>query len=41
MAKAKVLILKAFTVDGFATGTVAVREITTLTHELGDDTVEA
>jgi hypothetical protein len=36
----KVLISKLVTVDGLTTGTVVVGEVTTLEHELGNDTVE-
>lgn len=43
---ARVLQLKVFirelgAIDGFATGAVVVGEVTTLAHELGNDTVEA
>ena len=36
----EVLIGELLTVDGATTGTVATGEVTTLEHELGDDTVE-
>jgi len=36
----EVLILELVAVDGLATSAVASGEITTLTHEVGDDTVE-
>jgi hypothetical protein len=36
----EVLIGELLAVDGFATGSVAVGEVTTLDHELLDDTVE-
>ncbi len=37
----EVLVVELATVDGLATGTVVVGEVTTLAHEVGDDTVEA
>ena len=36
----KVLILKLVAIDGLATSAIVVCEVTTLAHELGDDTVE-
>jgi len=36
----EVFILEFSTIDGFTTSTVASSEITTLSHELGDDSVE-
>jgi hypothetical protein len=36
----EVLIGELLTVDGLATSAVATGEVTTLKHELGDDTVE-
>lgn len=36
----EVLVGKLGTVDGLTTGTVAGSEVTTLEHEVGDDTVE-
>jgi len=36
----EVLIGEFFTVDGLATSPVMASEVTTLTHELGDDSVE-
>ena len=38
--QSKVLIVEGFTVDGDATGTIAVGEIPALTHKLWDDAVE-
>lgn len=36
----KVLVGKLFTVDRLASGTVVVREVASLEHEVGDDTME-
>lgn len=36
----EVLIGELVTVDGLSTGTVSVGEVTTLQHEVGDDSVE-
>lgn len=36
----KVLVLELVSVDGLAAGTVTASEVTTLAHEVGDDTVE-
>lgn len=36
----EVLVIEAPAVDTHATGTVVVGDVTTLAHELGDDTVE-
>jgi hypothetical protein len=36
----EILILKLVTVDGFASSSVMVGEITSLAHEIGDHTVE-
>uniref|UniRef100_A0A452GKM8 Uncharacterized protein n=1 Tax=Gopherus agassizii TaxID=38772 RepID=A0A452GKM8_9SAUR len=36
----KVFIVKLLPVDGFASGAIVVGEISSLTHELGDDAVE-
>ena len=40
MLELKVLVLELLAVDGLATSAVATGEVTTLEHELGDDTVE-
>lgn len=40
MLKGEVLIFEFVSVDGFSTSAVMVGEITSLTHEVGDDTVE-
>ena len=40
MLQGEVLVLKFVSVDGFASGTVASSEVTTLAHEVGDDTME-
>uniref|UniRef100_A0A8C4JUD4 Uncharacterized protein n=1 Tax=Dromaius novaehollandiae TaxID=8790 RepID=A0A8C4JUD4_DRONO len=37
----EVLVVKLLPVDGFASGAVVVGEVSSLTHELGDDAVEA
>uniref|UniRef100_A0A663NAX1 Uncharacterized protein n=1 Tax=Athene cunicularia TaxID=194338 RepID=A0A663NAX1_ATHCN len=37
----EVFIIKLLPVDGFASGAVVVGEVASLTHELGDDAVEA
>jgi len=37
----KVLISELLTIDGLATGTVAASKVSTLKHELGNDTVES
>ena len=37
----EVLVLKLFSVDGLAPGSVSFGEVTSLGHELGDDSVEA
>lgn len=37
----KVLVVELASVDGFAAGAVVVGEVSTLTHELRDDPVEA
>jgi small ligand-binding sensory domain FIST len=36
----KVLIRELLAVDGLATSTIAIGEVTTLNHEVGDDAVE-
>lgn len=36
----EVFILKLVAIDGLSTSAIVVREVTTLAHELGDDTVE-
>ena len=41
MLQAEVLVLKLVAVDGFPSGSVPSGEIASLTHEVGDDTVEA
>lgn len=41
MFEDEVFIIKLLPVDGLAPGAIVVCEITTLAHELGDDTVEA
>ena len=40
MLQLEVLIFKLLAVDASAAGAVAVREVTTLDHEAGDDAVE-
>ena len=40
MQQVEVLVGERLTVNGLTTGTITVREITTLTHELRNDTVE-
>lgn len=40
MLELEVLIRKLLSVDGLATSSVSVGEVTTLDHELLDDTVE-
>ena len=37
----KVLILKLVAIDGLSTSAIVVGEVTSLAHELGDDTVES
>jgi len=37
----EVLVLELVAVDGLSTGSVVVGEVSTLAHEVGDDTVEA
>lgn len=37
----EVFVCEFATVDGFASGAIVVREISTLAHEIGDDTVES
>uniref|UniRef100_A0A8C6IS37 Uncharacterized protein n=1 Tax=Melopsittacus undulatus TaxID=13146 RepID=A0A8C6IS37_MELUD len=37
----EVFIIKLLPVDGFASGSIVVGEVTSLAHELGDDAVEA
>ena len=41
MFEDKVLVVKLAAVDGLAAGAVVVGEVSSLTHELGDDAVEA
>ena len=41
MFEDKVLVVKLAAVDGLAAGAVVIGEVSSLTHELGDDTVEA
>lgn len=41
MFEHKVFVVKLASVDGFAAGAVVVGEISSLTHELRDDPVEA
>ncbi|KAJ0008842.1 hypothetical protein NQD34_016257 [Periophthalmus magnuspinnatus] len=36
----KVFIFKLFSIDGFATSAIVVGEVTSLAHELRDDSVE-
>jgi len=40
MSQLEVLILELLTVDALASSAIMVGEVTTLTHEVGDDTVE-
>ena len=40
MRQLKVLVLKLSTIDGFAAGAISLGEITTLNHELLNDTVK-
>ena len=40
MFQLKVFILKFGTIDALSTSAIVVGEVTTLTHEVGDDTVE-
>jgi hypothetical protein len=37
----EVLVFKFVSVDGFASSSIVVGEVTTLAHEVGDDTVES
>ena len=37
----KVLVLKLVAIDGLSSGSVPSGEVASLTHEVGDDTVEA
>lgn len=41
MFEHKVLVVKLASVDGLAAGAVVVGEVSSLTHELRDDSVEA
>lgn len=41
MFQHEVLVVELAPVDGFAAGAVVVGEVSSLTHELGDDPVEA
>ena len=41
MLQTEILVLKLVAVDGLATGSVSSGEVASLTHEVGDDTVEA
>ena len=41
MFEDKVLVVKLATIDGLAAGSIVVGEVSSLTHELGDNTVEA
>lgn len=41
MLQGEVLILEFRSIDGFSTSAVVIGEITTLAHEIGDDTVES
>lgn len=41
MLQGKVLVRKLVSVDRLATSAIVVGEVTTLTHEVGNDTVEA
>ena len=36
----KVLVIELVSIDGLATGAVVIGEVTTLAHEVGDDTME-
>ena len=40
MAKLEIFVVEFFTVDWFAPGSVAVREIPALGHELGDNSMK-
>jgi hypothetical protein len=40
MFKSKVFIAKLSSIDGFASSAIVIGEITTLAHEVGDDTME-
>ena len=40
MSQLEVLISKLFAIDGFSASSVSSSEVTTLTHEVGNDTVE-
>lgn len=40
MSKSKVFISKLGSIDGFASGAVVIGEVTTLAHEVRDDTME-
>ena len=39
--QAEVLVLKLVAVDGLPSGTISSGEVASLTHEVGDDAVEA
>ena len=41
MLQFEVLVLKLVPINGFTTGAITSREVSTLDHELFDDTVEA
>lgn len=40
MLQCEVLIFKLVSVDGFSSSAIMIGEISTLAHEVGDDTVE-
>jgi hypothetical protein len=40
VGQGEVFIVELVSVNGLSTGTIVIREVTTLTHELRNDTIE-